>query len=1309
MCRYTPSVVGGLRKVVFVASVLALAATIAACPDGGAGIVADNGADAGSDTGADGGADGATDGGADGATDAVSDVDGASDSSSDAISDAAGDTVADTTGDSVSDATGDSVSDATGDSVSDATADSVTDTSGDGGGDGTGDTGTDATGDTGSDTSVPLPACGELPPGTPGTCTVTPGNTTLLILGDLVLPTGSQPSGQMLVVDDLITCVGCECAAKAPGATRISCPGTVISPGLINAHDHITFTQMKPVDHGTIRYTHRHEWRKGLNGFKALPVKQNSHALGDAWGEMRQVMGGATSLFGSGAEVGFQRNLDRDNRLEGLTHAAADYSTFPLGDSGAKSLPLTCAAYKYDDPSVAAAQSAYVPHFAEGIEGSAQNEILCGSGTKTGGTDLIFPTTAMIHGIGLTAADVAMVAGEGAGLVWSPRTNTSLYGFTADAPLYDRLGVLVALGTDWTASGSVTMLRELACARSWNETYWDSYFSDADLVAMATSSAAELLGFGDVLGSLAVGKAADIAVFDATTSGGYKAILDAEVDDVVLVLRGGLVLYGDAPAVEGLSNAGDCETLDVCTRAKRLCATREIGKSYATLKGEVEADTYDMFFCGVPPGEPSCVPFRQGEFTGVPSANDADGDGFADVVDNCPGVFNPPRPLDGLAQPDVDADGDGDACDPCPFDADTTACSSVDPKDLDSDGVANALDNCPSVPNADQKDGDDDKIGDVCDGCPLDPNPAGQPCPRSIYDVKSGAAAIGETVGLVGALVTASGGGSFFLSADPASAGWQGAPNSGLFVFYPSGPLPAVGSRVDVTGKVSLFHGQIQLDSASYTLMETGVALPAPLPVKTADVRVGGKDAKSLEGVLVTVAGLTVVDASPAGEVGETVVGEFEVSDVAAAPLKSPGLPVDDALFAINPQPQAGQQFASITGVLRLSWERNKLQPRSEADVVFGAPKFFAIEPALGTIYEGSTDAATAPPLRVRLTGPALTDTFVPVTSSDATNLVVVGGGATVLTGQTFAELRFDTLDAVAEPVTLTGDLDGVTATAAVEVRALSDLPKVIAIEPDPLTMLIGTSTTVELFLDAPAPPGGLDVAVGTTGGLVDAPASVQVAAGEFSAELVLIAADAAGLGTLSATTDAGAFSLPFEVVAAPPVGLLLAEVLYDVSGEDTGFEWVRLYNGSTAPVDLAGWSLGHGGVTYNAATYQLAGVIGPGECFVVGGPDGSADNGQPVYGQAKDFNPDIQNSGTTADAVGLFHLKATEIKADSLPVDAVVYGGANTDKFKGPDGLPYALPHVDDAQANSSLLRTGLDVWIISETPSPEECPPIF
>lgn len=64
-----------------------------------------------------------------------------------------------------------------------------------------------------------------------------------------------------------------------------------------------------------------------------------------------------------------------------------------------------------------------------------------------------------------------------------------------------------------------------------------------------------------------------------------------------------------------------------------------------------------------------------------PGTSDGDGDGIADLCDNCPGLSN-------VSQSDGDGDGVGDVCD-----------------------------NCVSTPNADQDDFDGDAIGDLCDNC----------------------------------------------------------------------------------------------------------------------------------------------------------------------------------------------------------------------------------------------------------------------------------------------------------------------------------------------------------------------------------------------------------------------------------------------------------------------------------------------------------------------------------------------------------------------------------------------------------------
>ncbi|UCE18936.1 MAG: VCBS repeat-containing protein [Gemmatimonadota bacterium] len=43
--------------------------------------------------------------------------------------------------------------------------------------------------------------------------------------------------------------------------------------------------------------------------------------------------------------------------------------------------------------------------------------------------------------------------------------------------------------------------------------------------------------------------------------------------------------------------------------------------------------------------------------------------------------------------------------------------------DLDGDGIADIIDNCPNNPNPDQEDNDADGAGDICDNCPDDANP----------------------------------------------------------------------------------------------------------------------------------------------------------------------------------------------------------------------------------------------------------------------------------------------------------------------------------------------------------------------------------------------------------------------------------------------------------------------------------------------------------------------------------------------------------------------------------------------------------
>ncbi len=117
---------------------------------------------------------------------------------------------------------------------------------------------------------------------------------------------------------------------------------------------------------------------------------------------------------------------------------------------------------------------------------------------------------------------------------------------------------------------------------------------------------------------------------------------------------------------------GYCRSDDDCPSGQ-VCESVEVCVSHSPCKS-------GPFFC-----TQECDP--DADRNGIPdvcTAEDSDGDGVSDDLDNCPVNPNPGQ-----------EDGDGD-------------------------GVGNVCDNCGSTPNPGQEDADGDDFGDACDNCPLD-------------------------------------------------------------------------------------------------------------------------------------------------------------------------------------------------------------------------------------------------------------------------------------------------------------------------------------------------------------------------------------------------------------------------------------------------------------------------------------------------------------------------------------------------------------------------------------------------------------
>lgn len=769
--------------------------------------------------------------------------------------------------------------------------------------------------DTDTDTDTDPPIDGDVEGPDLPACTPQSGTGTNVALSGVVLTPDGPIAGYVVYSSSTgsISCVGDDCDVSG---AEVVCTEGVISPGLIDAHNHLQYNILPPWQIGP-EFEDRYEWQSDdrYDDYKEAynQVKDDYSCEIMKWAEARELVYGTTAAVGSSGDYDcidtLVRNLDEGSQASGLDSYSIDYSasnvTSSLDDGDGASTTSELASGALD---------AALYHVAEGKDGSVRDEI--DHMTDIG---MVGPGQYYVHSADATTAQLAQMAADGTGLIWSPRSNLALYGTTTPVEIAQALGVPWAIGTDWTPSGSLAPAPELACAADWLAAKGNP-LTDVQLWEKATTDAARAVGADGVLGQLAPGMKADIAVFtwDRTP---YRKIIEAQVTDVRLVVVDGRAAYGLTDLVSTLANdAGYCEPLDVCGESRSICVQDGTSGDDAGTLADVEA-TLNAALAGIsmPAGYEyagelfpifTCTDERESCNLASPTSGDADGDGVADGEDLCPDAYDP-------NQWDEDGDGVGDTCDDCPLTAEADCEGGA--SDIDGDGVANEDDNCPREGNADQADRDEDGIGDVCDDCPDEPSADGA-CTTTIDAIRDPShpshPSEGALVSIEGVVVTGVRPEGGFFVQDPSLSEY-----GGLYVYDRGENAVVVGNVVTVSGTYDEYYDLTELTEPTVTVTGTAV-VPDPMVVDTCDVGTGGAWAEPYEGMLVVVSEVATTDLNPDSPED---FDEFEVDGC---------LRIDDFLWDALDQPATDTSWASVTGVLNFSFSEHKLAPRGEEDFV---------------------------------------------------------------------------------------------------------------------------------------------------------------------------------------------------------------------------------------------------------------------------------------------------------------------------------------------------------------------------------------
>jgi cytosine/adenosine deaminase-related metal-dependent hydrolase len=378
--------------------------------------------------------------------------------------------------------------------------------------------------------------------------------------------------GVLYIEDGVITAVQDAHAAAPDGfddLEPIETNGTLY-PGMLDLHNHLVYNVLA-VWEVPKQYKNRNQWQKAMSYAEQVKAPMGAMAShGPTIPAIVRYVETKALVSGTTAVQGMRSRFQATSPY--FTGAVRNFES-----TGDKNLPAALTRIgdvKTDDPEdvqkfrnsldrAAAKNAAMFYHLCEGVDDVTRSHYVA-----LAEENLVDKAMAAIHCLALNDDDFTQFDDFGSNIVWSPFSNSLLYGQTIDPKRFESRRFTV--GCDWSPSGSKNLLEELKVAWLTVEAN-EAKVSAKALVEGVTKNAARAVGWDKKLGTLEAGKYADVVVIAGKDDDPYDHLIFATERDVRLVLIAGYARYGDADLMDAMPTASDeVEELTVGGVEKKL-------------------------------------------------------------------------------------------------------------------------------------------------------------------------------------------------------------------------------------------------------------------------------------------------------------------------------------------------------------------------------------------------------------------------------------------------------------------------------------------------------------------------------------------------------------------------------------------------------------------------------------------------------------------------------------------------------------------------------------------------------------------